>query len=431
MNMENNIDIVKEESAPAPMATEQVDDTVHSKKYNYKVSVVMPIYNADDYIRPAIETVLNQTLTDFEFICVDDGSTDKSLQIVKEYANKDERIKVIEMNHVGISTARNKGFLKTEGEYVIFLDADDFYESTLLEKLYNVAKEQELDIVATGFDLYDNKKARFIKSPEEEHGNIFAHGTVASKKEYPDFILQSTTGYVWNKLFRTEFLKEKEILFAPELYVFEDVYFVCCALSLADRVARVYDVLVHHRIYQLQHRAKIFRKHYDQVPVVYIKVKEFLMRHGMYIPLAKSFLNFSASRCYKIFNLIPADKKENFWNLLHHGYADSLGWYRHEAHDFEHHEVHDFVANIGLYTYDQYAKLKFKGKLEQLETMTLDILKKKIKQLQVKAKIKERFVNLLEKIKSPFSKAKDKVLAIWHKFFPKKNTEANEKSSEE
>ena len=429
MNMENNIDIVKEESAPAPMA-EQVENTVHSQKYNYKVSVVMPIYNADDYIRPAIETVLNQTLTDFEFICVDDGSTDKSLQIVKEYANKDERIKVIEMNHVGISTARNKGFLKTEGEYVIFLDADDFYESTLLEKLYNAAKEQELDIVATGFDLYDNKKARFIKSPEEEHGNIFAHGTVASKKEYPDFILQSTTGYVWNKLFRTEFLKEKEILFAPELYVFEDVYFVCCALSLADRVARVYDVLVHHRIYQLQHRAKIFRKHYDQVPVVYIKVKEFLMRHGMYIPLAKSFLNFSASRCYKIFNLIPADKKENFWNLLHHGYADSLGWYRHEAHDFEHHEVHDFVANIGLYTYDQYAKLKFKGKLEQLETMTLDVLKKKIKQLQVKAKIKERFVNLLEKIKSPFSKAKDKAIALWRKIFPKKSAEANNPGSE-
>ena len=403
MNTENNIAIVKEESASAPMVAGEQVEAAQYKKYNYKVSVVMPVYNADDYIRPAIETVLNQTLSDFELICVDDGSTDKSLSIINEYAKKDERIKVIKMNHIGVSTARNKGFLKTEGEYVIFLDADDFYESTLLEKLYNAAKEQDLDIVATDFDLYDNKKARFIKSAEEEHGNIFAHGTVASKKEYPDFILQSTTGYVWNKLFRTEFLKEKEILFAPELYVFEDVYFVCCALSLADRVARVYDVLVHHRIYQLQHRAKIFRKHYDQVPVVYLKVKEFLMRHGMYIPLSKSFLNFSASRCYKIFNLIPADKKDNFWDLLHHGYADSLGWYRHEAHDFEHHEVYDFVANIGLYTYDQYAKLKLKGKLEQLETMTLDVLKKKIKQLQVKAKIKERFISILEKIKVHFS----------------------------
>ena len=391
----------------------------HTEKYNYKVSVVMPIYNADDYIRTALETVINQTLSDIEIICIDDGSTDKSVDIVKEYAAKDKRIKLVKMNHIGVSTARNKGLLKSEGEYVIFLDADDFYENTLLEKLYNTAKEQNLDIVSTDFDLYDNKKARFIKSAEEEHGNIYAHGTVASKNEYPDFILQSTTGYVWNKLFRAGFLKEKEILFAPELYVFEDVYFVCCALSLADRVARVYENLVHHRIYQQQRRAKIFRKHYDQVPVVYLKVKEFLMRHGMYIPLSKSFLNFSASRCYKIFNLIPADKKDNLWDQLHYGYADSLGWYRHEAHDFEHREVYDFVANIGLYTYDEYEKLRLMGKLHDLKNMTLTTLKKKIKQLQAKARVRERFNTL-----------KNKVLSIWNKIFPKKNTEPKENNSE-
>jgi glycosyltransferase involved in cell wall biosynthesis len=378
------------------------------ENYAYKISVIMPIYNADDYISKAIETILSQTFEDFELICVDDGSTDKSVEIVKSFAKSDKRIKLVEMSHIGVSTARNKGLLKSQGEYIIFLDADDFYEDTLLEKLYNTATELNLDIVATDFDLYDNKKARYIKSPEEEHGNIYAHGAVASKNEFPDYILQSTTGYVWNKLFRSAFLKEKEILFAPELYVFEDVYFVCCALSLADRVSRVSETLVHHRIYQLQHRAKIFRKHYDQVPVVYLRVKEFLMRHGMYIPLSKSFLNFSASRCYKIFNLVPSDKKDDFWDLLHRGYADSLGWYRHEAHDFEHIEIYDFVANIGLYSYDEYAKLKLKGKLEKLETMTLDVLKKKIKQLHAKAKIKERFNAIIDKIKGVFTHMKNK-----------------------
>ena len=414
MNMEQN-----ETSVNTSLVEEKIIEAPEAEKYNYKVSVVMPIYNADDYIRPAIETVLAQTLSDFELICVDDGSHDKSVEIVKGYAAKDKRIKLIEMNHVGISTARNKGLLKTEGEYIIFLDADDFYESTLLEKLYGTAREQDLDIVATGFDLYDNKKGRFIKSAEEEHGNIYAHGTVASKSEYPDFILQSTTGYVWNKLFRASFLKEKEILFAPELYVFEDVYFVCCALSLANRVSRIYETLVHHRIYSQQHRAKIFKKHYDQVPVVYLRVKEFLMRHGMYIPLSKSFLNFSASRCYKIFNLIPLDKKDDFWDLLHYGYADSLGWYRHEAHDYEHHEIYDFTANIGLYTYDQYMKLKLKGKLEKLENMTLDVLKKKIKQLQAKARVKER-LNFL----------KEKALGAWYKIFPKKNVKSENNNEE-
>ena len=420
---ENISDVMVQDVTASSVAEQEAVPASKLENYSCKVSVVMPVYNADDYITQAIETVLSQTLSDFELICVDDGSTDKSVEIIKSFADADKRVKLVEMSHIGVSTARNKGLLKSQGEYVIFLDADDFYEDTLLEKLYNTAKEQNLDIVATGFDLYDNKKARYIKSAEEEHGNIYAQGAVASKNEFPDFILQSTTGYVWNKLFRSAFLKEKEILFAPELYVFEDVYFVCCALSLADRVARVYETLVHHRIYHLQHRAKLFKKHYDQVPVVYLRVKEFLMRHGMYIPLSKSFLNFSASRCYKIFHLIPADKKDDFWDLLHRGYADSLGWYRHEAHDFEHIEIYDFVASIGLYTYDEYEKLKLRGKLQDIKNMTLETLKKKIKQLEAKAKIRERFNTLKEKIKSIFNLVKNKVLAVWHKIFPKKMTE--------
>lgn len=424
MNTEN-ISNVELEAPAAESVSEEIIPQPKLENYSYKVSVIMPVYNADDYIVEAIETVLSQTLRDFELICVDDGSTDKSVEIIKSFAKKDDRVKLFEMSHIGVSTARNKGLLKSQGEYVIFLDADDFYEDTLLEKLYNAAKENNLDIVATDFDLYDNKKDRFIKSPEEEHGNIYAGGTVASKNEFPDFILQSTTGYVWNKLFKSAFIKEKEILFAPELYVFEDVYFVCCALSLADRVSRVQEVLVHHRIYQLQHRAKIFRKHYDQVPVVYLRVKEFLMRHGMYIPLSKSFLNFSTSRCYKIFNLIPNDKKEELWDLLHRGYADSLGWYRHEAHDFEHIEIYDFVANIGLYTYDQYERLKLKGKLQDLKNMTLETLKKKIKQLQAKAKVKERFNAVKEKIMVPITFVKGKVLALRNKILGKNNEEDN------
>ena len=172
MNLENTEEIILNEENIE--AIEEAIDTPAPKLENYehKVSVIMPVYNADNYIRQAIETVLAQTLTDFELICVDDGSTDKSVEIIKSYAKKDARIQLIEMNHIGISTARNKGLLKSTGEYVIFLDADDFYEETLLEKLYNTAKDQNLDIVATGFDLYDTKKARFIKSAEEEHGNI-------------------------------------------------------------------------------------------------------------------------------------------------------------------------------------------------------------------------------------------------------------------
>ena len=264
-----------------------------------KVSVIMPVYNARDFIANAIDSVLSQTLKEIELICVDDGSTDGSLDILREYQANDDRIRIVTETNAGPAIARNNGIRRARGEYLAFLDADDFFENTLLEELYNAAEADNLDIAIADYDVYNSRKATFEKPIYPEHVEIFKSGEVISKSKFPDEIFFATNGAAWNKLFRASFLKEKEILFAPELYVFEDVYFVCCALSLANRVSRIYETLVHHRIYSQQHRAKIFKKHYDQVPVVYLRVKEFLMRHGMYIPLSKSFLNFSASRCYK------------------------------------------------------------------------------------------------------------------------------------
>ncbi len=346
---------------------------------NIKVSVIIPIYNAYDYLRPAMDSVVDQTLKEIEIICIDDGSTDHSLDIVKAYQAADPRVKIVTENNAGVSIARNKGIIRARGEYMIFLDADDFFELTLLERLYNTAKTYDLDISVSKFDFYNNKASSFTPCIEEEHGNIFTPGAVVSKNEYPSYILQSTTGYVWNKMFRTSFIKEKELTFAPELYVFEDVHFVSTALSLAERVGRIDDVLVHHRIYSDQSRSKLFKKYYAQVPIVYLKVKDFLSQHGMYVPLSDSFLNFSASRCYKIYNLLWSDAKSDFWDMLHSGYADSLGWYRHEAEDFESEEVCEFCANVGLYDHKQYEKRQSKGKKVVTENITADKLNKKMK----------------------------------------------------
>ena len=234
---------------------------------------------------------------------------------------------------------------------------------------------------------------------EETHGNIFSPGAVVSKSEYPDFILQSTTGYVWNKMFKTSFIRDKELLFAPELYVFEDVHFVCTALSLADRVSMLDDVLVHHRIYSDQSRNKLFKKYYAQVPVVYLKVKDFLMQHGMYIPLSRSFLNLSVSRCYKIYNLLWNDAKSNFWNLLHSGYADSLGWFHHESSDFESEELCDFAVNVGLYEHNIYEKRRNKGRKIKAEKVTTPWLQKHIKSAKNIAKTRSAFAKFFSKFK--------------------------------
>ncbi len=379
---------------------------------NIKVSVIIPIYNAYDYLRPAMDSVVDQTLREIEIICIDDGSTDHSLDIVKAYQAADPRVKIVTENNAGVSIARNKGIIRAKGEYIIFLDADDFFEPTLLERLYNTAKEYDLDISVCKFDFYNNKASSFSPQIEEDHGNIFTEGAVVSKNEYPDYILQSTTGYVWNKMFRNSFIKDKELTFAPELYVFEDVHFVATTLSLAGRVGRIEDVLVHHRIYSDQSRSKLFKKYYAQVPIVYMKLKEFLSQHGMYIPLAVSYLNFSASRCYKIYNLLWSDAKSDFWNLLHSGYADSFGWFRHEQEDFESEEVCEFCANVGLYDHSQYEQRLRKGKKVVNDTITADKLNKKMKSKKAEAK----FRSFLTRILSVFTK-------LFAKLFKRKKKE--------
>ncbi len=362
---------------------------------NIKVSVIIPIYNAYDYLRPAMDSVIDQTLREIEIICIDDGSTDHSLDIVKAYQAADQRVRIVTENNAGVSIARNKGIIRARGEYLIFLDADDFFEPNLLERLYDTAKRYDLDIAVSKFDFYNNKSSSFTSQIEEDHGHIFTPGAVVSKSEYPDYILQSTSGYVWNKMFRTSFVKGKELTFAPELYVFEDVHFVSTALSLAERVGRIDDVLVHHRIYSDQSRSKLFKKYYSQVPIVYLKVKDFLAQHGMYVPLSRSFLNFSASRCYKIYNLLWSDAKSDFWNLLHSGYADSLGWFQHEPSDYESEEVCEFCANVGLYEHRQYESRSRKGKKINTENITAEKLNKRMKSAKASAKLKGFFSKLI------------------------------------
>lgn len=354
-----------------------------------KVSVIVPIYNAYDYLKEALDSILSQTLTDIEVICIDDGSTDRSLDIIKEAQQRDERVRIVTENNAGPSTARNKGILRVKGEYMIFLDADDFYEPRLLETMYERAVADRLDITVARFDIYNNKREKFTAATEEPHAHIFDHGSVASKNEYPDYIFESTTGYVWNKLFLTSFIIEKELTFAPELYVFEDVYFVCTALSLAERVGRVEDVMIHHRVYSDQHRAKLFKKYYNQVPVVYMRLKEFLMHHGMYIPLMRAFHNLSAGRCYRIYNLLWSDAKSSFWDLLHSGYADSFGWFKQSAEDFENEEIAEFVASVGLYTHKQYLKRIDNGIHVKVNRISQNVLVKRIKSVHVRERLNE------------------------------------------
>ena len=306
--------------------------------------------------------MLGQTLSEFEIICVDDGSTDGTLDLLREYQAKDARIRIITETNAGPAYARNHGMRRARGEYIAFLDADDFFEPDMLKRLYTLAKENELDIAIANFYIYNSKKDRYEQPSAAENADIFDGGRITSKNEYPDRILTSTVGAAWNKLFRRSFVADQELSFLDEVHLYEDVFFVASALSLAERVGRISDVLVHHRIHSKQTRKKAIKKYYHEMPGVYLKIKEFLASRGMYAPLSRSYLNLSAGRCYKLYNMLSGDEQAKLWDMLHEEYAEAFLWQEAEPGEFDLNEVYEFTVFVQVFTYAEFKMRTRRGR---------------------------------------------------------------------
>ena len=128
-----------------------------------KVSIVIPIYNVEQYLRECLESVVNQTLKEIEIICVNDGSTDSSPEILKEYAEKDNRIKVISKPNSGYGHTMNVGIDAAIGEYIGIVESDDYVKLDMYETLYNIAKKNDLDVVRADFERFvgEGKERKF------------------------------------------------------------------------------------------------------------------------------------------------------------------------------------------------------------------------------------------------------------------------------
>lgn len=128
-----------------------------------KVSIIMPIYNAEKYLRECMDSVINQTMKDIEIICVNDGSKDSSMDILRYYESLDSRITIINKENEGAGQARNDGMRMATGDYLLFLDADDFFELDMVEKAYNSIEDNEADVCIFNGDKYNTESGKFEK----------------------------------------------------------------------------------------------------------------------------------------------------------------------------------------------------------------------------------------------------------------------------
>ena len=194
-----------------------------------KVSVIIPVYNVEKYVKRCIESIINQTLKDIEIIIVDDGSTDNSLYIVEEYANNDSRIKLYSKKNEGLGLTRNFGITRSTGEYIAFLDSDDFVEKDFLERLYNLARKNDADICFGETKKFFNSTGKiydfeiFNKNPNMELSSKEILYSIFNVKNVYNFHLNMS---VWRAIYKKDIIDKNNIKFLSEREVLsEDIFF--------------------------------------------------------------------------------------------------------------------------------------------------------------------------------------------------------------
>ena len=213
-----------------------------------KISVIIPVYNVENYLSKCLDSVCNQTLKDIEIICVNDGSTDNSLNILNEYAKKDSRIKIISKENGGQATARNLGIKKVQGEYISFIDSDDFIEQDMLERLYIKAKDNNLDISMCKIATYDNQTKEIKDNVWYYMLGVFRdfEKDIFNHKDTKEFTCNiAVTPY--NKIYKTSLIKDNNILF-PEGLIFEDEKFFFDVYLRAKKISIVDEFLYYYRV---------------------------------------------------------------------------------------------------------------------------------------------------------------------------------------
>ncbi|MDR0967922.1 MAG: glycosyltransferase [Rickettsiales bacterium] len=203
------------------------------------ISVIIPVYKSEPYLVRCLDSVVGQTYRDLEIICVDDGSPDKSIDILKKYAKKDKRIKIIRQKNMGLSDARNNGFAAATGDWVHYLDSDDWIDNDYYEKMLSSATKANADVAVSGFDN------------ENSYNHSINYSKLMTLKTLRERVRGTrviANNYVWRYLSRRDFLTQNKLFFPTGLRAMEDAFFSLELVRLANKIAVVPNVLYHYAL---------------------------------------------------------------------------------------------------------------------------------------------------------------------------------------
>ena len=283
---------------------------------NPLVSVVVAVYNVENFLDDCLTSLINQTFTDIEIICVNDGSTDNSLDILNEYASKDDRIKVFSKENGGPGPARNYGADRACGEYLFFLDSDDWLDLNAIEILYEKAKADDLDLLIFLAENFDDKQNKFYEDDYYNNANIpdTFYNEIFSHKDLGRYLF-SIAVVPYNKLYRRSVLEKYRIRF-PENVLFEDNPFHYEVLLTSRRMSILRKHFVLRRRRENSVTSDADNKLWDAIPVSNM-VLDVFKRYNLYEEYLQHLLNFKLRYLLMCYGLIEEQYKEKYWKLMY------------------------------------------------------------------------------------------------------------------
>ena len=286
-------------------------DEIDNYFYIPKVSVIVPVYNVEKFLIESLTNLLNQTLDDYEIICINDGSTDNSLELLNEFSSKNDNIKIINQKNCGCGCARNRGLKEASGEYIYFFDPDDLIEKYTLEKLYDNAIKNNSDMVLFKYGLiYDNKvdNSNSKYDFEYEYPEINFKDYSFTYKDIKHYVLNSVFA-PWLKLYKRTFLECYDDIKFPVNLAFDDVIFHVKSILRAKKISYVPEILYHYRVNNPNSINNTSKNAFDIFRICDI-VEEFLVENNYYQEFESEFINF---KIYQILYYIISSNSEYYF----------------------------------------------------------------------------------------------------------------------
>lgn len=264
------------------------------------ISVIIPVYNAEKYIAKCLETLIDAKKNyDLEVVLINDGSVDGSLEICEEYSRRYTFISVFSQVNMGPSFARNKGIEKATGDFLVFVDADDYVDENYLAELYNSIKQNDSDLACCGY--FDHSKYGTFEATNYDN-ELFFYG----RHNFVPYVLDKVGGVLWDKIFKREIIIINKIIFNTDIRLSEDLLFVLEYLKYIKKISIIQKPLYHYnRLDQKGLSKKYTLEQFDTILNVNEKVLNLLSYFDEDVSLVKMSLNkrkfsFLIQFCYQL-----------------------------------------------------------------------------------------------------------------------------------